>query len=121
LKDRVTDLDAMFSRIVNFALGAAAVIFAAFSVVHAQDGAPRMPDSSYGSAADTYLPPDPALPAPDDMTNPDSVTIPIPGGGDITVDGPDAPSDKPLPTLPGAQWGNQQQNPFSHGTGPVGP
>jgi hypothetical protein len=61
------------------------------------------------------------MPAPDDLTNPNIVTIPIPGGGDITVDGPDAPADRHLSPLPGAQWGNQQQNPFSHGTGPVGP
>jgi hypothetical protein len=112
----------MFSRTVRLALGASAVILAVSGAVRAQEGVPTMPDSSYGSEADAYpSPADLALPTPDDMTNPNVVTIPIPGGGDITVDGPDAPADKPLPTLPGSQWGNQQQTPFSHGTGAIGP
>jgi hypothetical protein len=112
----------MFSRTVSLALGAAALIFAASGIVHAQDVTAPMPDSTYGSTPDTYpSPTDLAMPAPDDMTNPDVVTIPIPGGGDITVDGPDAPADKPLSPLPGAQWGEQHQTPFSHGTGPLGP
>ena len=112
----------MFSRAIRLALGASAVILAVSGAVRAQEGVPATADSSYGSESDAYpSPADLAMPTPDDMTNPDVVTIPIPGGGDITVGGPDAPADKPLPTLPGAQWGDQHQTPFSHGTGPVGP
>src|SRR5216684_3180225 len=78
----------------------------------AQEGMPPMPDSSYGAAPDAFQSPtDLGMPAPDDLTDPNTVTIPIPGGGEINVDGPDAPNDTPLPTLPGAQWGNEQQNP----------
>ncbi len=88
----------------------------------AQDVTVPMPDSSYGDAANSYeSPTDLTMPAPDDFTNPNSVTIPIPGGGEITVDGPDAPDEKGLPTLPGSQWGAGQLNPNSHDVGPVGP
>ncbi|HYL58570.1 MAG TPA: hypothetical protein VEU51_06835 [Candidatus Acidoferrales bacterium] len=112
----------MLPRTISLALAAIAVIFAAAGIVNAQDVTVPMPDSSYGDAANSYpSPTDLAMPAPDDLTNPNSVTIPIPGGGDITVDGPDAPPDRHVSPLPGSQWGNQQQNPFSHGTGPVGP
>jgi hypothetical protein len=41
--------------------------------------------------------------------------------GEITVDGPDAPSDTGIPTLPGSQWGVTQQPPYSHDVGPLGP
>ena len=91
-------------------------------VVQAQEGAVPIPDSSYGGSASSYQSPtDLPMPAPDDLTNPDTVTIPIPGGGEITVDGPNAPGNTPLPTLPGSQWGVSQQNPFSHDIGPNGP
>jgi hypothetical protein len=94
----------------------------ATGIARAQDGALPIPDSSYGGSADSYQSPtDLPMPPADDTTNPDSVTIPIPGGGEITVDGPDAPSETPLPNLPGSQWGTQQLNPYSHDIGPVGP
>jgi len=89
---------------------------------YAQDVTVPVPDPSYGESANNYQSPtDLPMPPPDDLTNPNTVTIPIPGGGDVTVDGPDAPDEKGIPTLPGSQWGTQTQNPFSHGTGPVGP
>ena len=79
----------------------------------AQEGAVPLPDASYGDTASSYQSPtDLPMPAPDDLTNPDTVTIPIPGGGDITVDGPNAPSDTPLPNLPGSQWGIDSANPI---------
>ena len=97
------------------------LLFAA-GVARAQEGAVPMPDSSYGGSASNYQSPtDLPMPAPDDGTNPDTVTIPIPGGGAVTVDGPDAPADTPLPTLPGSQWGVTQQTPYSHDIGPLGP
>lgn len=103
-----------------FAIGA--ILLFAAGIARAQEGAAPIPDSSYGDSADSYQSStDLTMPAPDDMTNPDSVTIPIPGGGEVTVDGPDAPDTTGIPTLPGSQWGTQQQNPFSHGTGAVGP
>jgi hypothetical protein len=100
---------------------AIAICIAAAASALAQEGTAPMPDSAYGYAPDAYRSPmDLTMPPPDDGTNPDVVTIPIPGGGEITVDGPDAPSEQPIPVPPGA-WGTQQQNPFSHGTGPIGP
>ena len=88
-------------------------------VARAQEGMLPVPDTSYGDTAATYdSPTDLTIPAPDDFTNPNTLTIPIPGGGDITVDGPDAPSETPLPNLPGSQWGVTQQTPFSHDIGP---
>jgi hypothetical protein len=105
------------------ALAIAAILLPfATAVVHAQEGAVPLPDPSYGENARAYQSPaDLSIPPPDDLTNPDIVTIPIPGGGEITVDGPDAPSDSPLPTLPGSQWGTTQLNPYSHDIGPLGP
>lgn len=100
----------------------AALLLFTVGVAHAQEGAVPLPDSAYGDSANTYQSPtDLPMPPPDDLSNPDTVTIPIPGGGEVTVDGPNAPSDTPLPTLPGSQWGNQQQTPFSHDVGPLGP
>ncbi|MDO8431693.1 MAG: hypothetical protein Q7S58_04700 [Candidatus Binatus sp.] len=94
----------------------------AASSAFAQEGALPLPDPSYGGGPTALQAPTAlAMPAPDDMSNPNSVTIPIPGGGEIHVDGPDAPSAAPLPTLPGSQWGNEKQNPFLRGTGPLGP
>jgi hypothetical protein len=104
------------------AFAIAAILLFAVGVVRAQDGSLPPPDASYGYTANTFQSPtDLTMPAPDDLTNPDTVTIPIPGGGDIIVDGPNAPSDVPLPNLPGSQWGVSQQTPFSHDIGPTLP
>lgn len=67
--------------------------------------------------------------SPDDMTMPstdmgapqDSVSIPIPGGGQVSVDGPEAPENNGISTNPGSNWGEQQQAPASQGVGPMGP
>jgi hypothetical protein len=100
---------------------AAMLLFAAV-VARAQEGMLPPPDASYGNSATSFQSPtDLAMPAPDDGTNPNVVTIPIPGGGDITVDGPDAPIEAPLPNLPGSQWGVTQQTPYSHDIGPTIP
>jgi hypothetical protein len=100
---------------------AAMLLFVAV-VARAQEGMLPPPDGSYGNSATSFQSPtDLAMPAPDDLPNPDVVTIPIPGGGAITVDGPDAPSEKPLPNLPGSQWGVSQQTPYSHDIGPTLP
>jgi hypothetical protein len=106
----------------TLAIAATILSMSAIGVARAQEGAVPMPDSSYGDRAGSYQSPtDLPMAAPDDSANPDTVTIPIPGGGEITVDGPDAPNDRALPTMPGSQWGEQEQTPNSHDVGPVGP
>jgi hypothetical protein len=101
---------------------ALALFFTSANPARAQEGVPPMPDPTYGAGAYSYQSPtDLPMPAPDDLTNPNVVTIPIPGGGDVTVDGPNAPDEKPIPTLPGSNWGVFTQNPYSHDVGPVGP
>ena len=80
-----------------------------------------MPDSSPGESAGNYQSStDLTPPSADDQSNADIVTIPIPGGGEITVDGPDAPNDSSLPNLPGSQWGETALTPYSHDVGPIG-
>jgi hypothetical protein len=105
------------------AFAIATMLVFAVGIAHAQEGTLPPPDSSYGgySASNYQSPTDLTMPAPDDLTNPNTVTIPIPGGGDITVDGPNASSDTPLPNLPGSQWGVTQQTPYSHDIGPTLP
>lgn len=106
----------------KLAFAIAAMLSFAPGLARAQDANVPMPDSSYGATANTYASPtDLTMPAPDDPTNPNVVTIPIPGGGDVTVDGPNAPDEKPLPLVPGSTWGTTTQNPFSHDVGPIGP
>lgn len=101
---------------------AIASFFLTAGLAVAQDSGLAVPDAAYASSVDAFRSPtDLGIPPPDDGSNPNVVTIPIPGGGAVTVDGPDAPDEKPIPTLPGSQWGAQQQNPFSHGTGALGP
>lgn len=113
---------AMLSRPAKFSIAISLYLLFSSNLVFAQqEGVPPMPDATYGGAYSYQSPTDLPMPPPDDLTNPNTVTIPIPGGGDITVDGPNAPDEKGLPNLPGSQWGTTQQNPFSHGTGPMGP
>lgn len=104
------------------AFAIAAMLLFAANVVRAQDGAVPLPDSSHGDSDDSYqTPTDLPMPAPNDSADSDTVTIPIPGGGEITVDGPDAPGDAGIPAVSGSQWGAQQQTPYSHDLGPIGP
>ena len=119
----VQELVAMLSRPAKFSIAVSLAMFLSSSLVSAQqEGVPPMPDATYGAGAYSYQSPtDLPMPQPDDLTNPNTVTIPIPGGGDVTVDGPNPPDEKGLPNLPGSQWGTTQQNPFSHGNGPMGP
>jgi hypothetical protein len=49
------------------------------------------------------------------------VKIPIPGGGQVTVEGPAAPVRNPLPPLGGDTWAIHQNAPYGSGTGPLGP
>src|SRR5260370_25144094 len=76
----------------------AAILLFAAGFARAQEGMLPPPDASYGDSATSYQSPtDLAMPTVDDAPNPDTVTIPIPGGGEITVDGPNAPNPTPLP------------------------
>ena len=110
----------MSLRHASRALAIGAIILFGAAVAYAQEGTVPIPDSSYGESnyqSSTDL----TMPSVDDQPAADTVTIPIPGGGEITVDGPDAPSDTSLPTLPGGQWGATALTPYSHDIGPNGP
>jgi hypothetical protein len=119
---RVQQSIAMSLGHAKWAFAITAMVLFTCGIAYAQEGTAPIPDSSSGQSADNYQSSnDLPMPAADDGTNPDTVTIPIPGGGEITVDGPDAPSDTHIPNLPGSQWGEQQQTPYSHDVGPNGP
>src|SRR5271170_496274 len=60
--------------------------------------------------------PDPTALLDDDGS---TVTVPIPGGGEIQVNGPQ--SEMPASVGPTENWSTQRTNPFSVGTGPIGP
>lgn len=60
--------------------------------------------------------PDPTAILQDDGS---SVSVPIPGGGEIHVDGP--ASEAPAGIGPIENWSTQRTNPSSVGTGPLGP
>jgi hypothetical protein len=75
---------------------------------------------------DEYVAPDTApgpeqIPDPTAMLQDDGSTfaIPIPGGGEIQVEGP--ASETPAFIGPTENWSTQRTNPFSVGTGPLGP
>jgi hypothetical protein len=73
-----------------------------------------------------YAAPDSA-PAPRQLPDPtaalqedgSTVVVPIPGGGEIQVDGP--ASETPAGIGPIENWATQRNNPSSVGTGPIGP
>ena len=66
-------------------------------------------------------------PAPEQIPDPtgilqddgSTITIPIPGGGDLQVQGP-ASEVRPIRS-PLENWATQRNNPFSVGTSPLGP
>jgi len=85
---------------------------------HAQDVTVPMPGE--------YVAPDTAS-APEQIPDPTAIlqddgstfAIPIPGGGDIQVEGP--ASETPARIGPIENWATQRNNPFSVGTAPLGP
>ncbi len=108
-------------RLVTFAFTSALAVAMMAQYALAQDSV--MPDTGYGSQPDhTYGLPE-ALPPTPGVNEPaaNSVSIPIPGGGAITVEGPDAPTPHPLPPLGGDTWTLHQTNPFNPGSGAMGP
>ena len=88
------------------------------STALAQDGTVPMPGE--------YVAPDTA-PAPEQIPDPTAIlqddgstfAIPIPGGGDLQVQGP--ASETPARLGPIENWAVQRNNPFSVGGGPLGP
>jgi hypothetical protein len=88
------------------------------SSVRAQDVMVPMP-GEYVAPGTPPLPeqiPDPTAMLENDGS---SFTIPIPGGGDVQVDGP--ASETPATRSPIENWATQRNNPSSVGTGPIGP
>ncbi len=63
----------------------------------------------------------PQQPAGADRESDSTVRIPIPGGGEITVEGPAAPVRNPLPPIGGDTWSVHQQSPNGLSTGPLSP
>ncbi len=101
-------------------------------IARAQDSSVPMPDPGEFGLNDPAQSQDPGgfgYTSPDDATMPstdmeapqDSVSIPIPGGGQVSVDGPEAPEENGISTTPGSNWGEQEQAPASQGVGPMGP
>jgi hypothetical protein len=71
------------------------------------------PDAERSSSQEI---PDPAAILQDDGS---TIAVPIPGGGEIQVDGPE--SEAPTSIGPTENWSTQRTNPFSVGTAPMGP
>lgn len=110
------------------AVAAMALSVALFrGVVRAQYSSVPMPDTGeYGLDASDQgpgygSPNDLSMPSADMGMPPDSVSIPIPGGGQVSVDGPEPPQENGISTNPGSNWGEQVQAPASQGVGPIGP
>jgi hypothetical protein len=106
---------AVLGRITLAALVSAMLAVSAF----AQDVSVPMPNE-YGGAPGTMASPD-QIPDPTAILNDDgsSFAIPIPGGGEIQVQGPQ--SDSPHTIAPTENWATQRNTPFSVGGTPMGP
>ncbi|HEY6395648.1 MAG TPA: hypothetical protein VIX12_09540 [Candidatus Binataceae bacterium] len=118
-----TASDKMSIVMASKAIGAAAVflMFSSFALgAIAQGASIPMPDTTYpGQLPDSYTVPEP-IPMP--STEADSsnvVTVPIPGGGEVNVEGPDAPKPNPAPPIGGFSPGRTTPN--MPATGPMGP
>jgi hypothetical protein len=101
-----------------FALVALAIACAALGAnAFAQDVSVPMPNEyGAGSAGAADQIPDPIAVLNDDGS---SFTIPIPGGGEIQVQGPQ--SESPQTIAPTENWATQRNTPFSVGGAPMGP
>jgi hypothetical protein len=88
------------------------------SAAFAQDVTAPMPGE--------YVAPDTA-PAPEQIPDPAAIlqddastfSVPIPGGGELQVEGP--ASETPTTIGPIEHWATLRNNPFSVGSGPTGP
>ena len=89
----------------------------------AQETVAGVPDTSYEASTVASAPAEPAVPMPDAEPGGDGsiVTVPVPGGGSVTVEGPATTAESPL-LSPIETWGQSTQTPNSvTGTSPVGP
>ena len=107
-------------RLRNLALIAIAVVAitsTAGSAI-AQDVVVPMPEdyAPPGSPPAAQQLPDPTAILQDDGS---VVAVPIPGGGEVQVEGP--PSEPPMHRSPIENWATQRNNPFSVGGAPIGP
>jgi hypothetical protein len=102
---------------IAFAIAAAALWISA-SPTFAQGITVPMPDEYLGSGASAAPEqiPDPTVILQDDGS---SFSIPIPGGGEIQVEGP--ASEAPASIAPTENWATQRNTPFSIGGGPISP
>ena len=88
----------------------------------AQEMVAGVPDTSYEASTVASPSAEPVVPLPDTDLGGDgsTVTVPIPGGGSVTVEGPGTPENFPLSPI--ETWGLSTQTPNSvTGTGPLGP
>ena len=88
-----------------------------------QETAAGVPDPSYEASTVASPPVEPAVPFPDTDPGGDGsmVTVPIPGGGSVTVEGPATPEEN-APLSPIETWAERTQAPNSlTGTTPLGP
>ena len=100
------------------AIALSVALFVAAPIALAQDVVVPMPGD--------YTPPG-APPAPEQIPDPTAilqddgsvVAVPIPGGGEVQVEGPQ--SEPPTHRSPIENWATLRNNPFSVGTGPIGP
>jgi hypothetical protein len=111
----------MRSAVVIFGLILTASLAAAQQARAQEQSMPRRDYSS--SSRQSYGLPEalPQQPAAANQESDNTVSIPIPGGGQITVEGPAAPVRNPLPPLGGDTWSIHQQSPHGLTTGPLGP
>jgi hypothetical protein len=89
----------------------------------AQETVAGVPDTSYEAGTVASAPPEPAVPMPDTDPGGDGsvITVPIPGGGSVTVEGPATPAENPS-LSPIETWAERTQSPNSlTGTTPLGP
>jgi hypothetical protein len=88
----------------------------------AQETVAGVPDTSYEASGVASAPAEPEMPFPDTDPGGDgsTVTVPIPGGGSVTVEGPAAPGENPRSPI--ETWAESTQTPNSvTGTTPLGP
>jgi hypothetical protein len=88
----------------------------------AQEAVAGVPDTSYEASTVAPAQLEPAVPFPDIDPGGDGsiVTVPIPEGGTVTVEGPGTPENSPLSPI--ETWGESTQTPNSvTGAGPLGP
>lgn len=102
-------------------LGLVACLGLMTASVLAQDYPPPMPDTGAYGAPQSSAPAGAMLPAPDADPGGDgsSVVVPIPGGGEVSAEGPAL--DMPTPVPPTETWTTQGQTPNSVGGLPIGP